>query len=72
MLIVTRRPGERIVIGENVTVAVLEVTSAGVRLGIEAPRSVSVHRAEVYEQIAEQNREAATSGPTDLPDRDGA
>ena len=70
MLIVTRKPGERVIIGDDVSVVVLGMTSAGVRLGIEAPREVAVHRAEVWEQIAEGNREAAESGPSRLPEPD--
>ena len=70
MLIVTRKPGERVIIGDDVTVVVLAVTSGGVRLGIDAPREVAVHRAEVWEQIAADNREAAQSGPSRLPEPD--
>lgn len=51
MLILTRRPGERLRIGENVRLTVLGVTSDKVRLGIGAPRDVPVHRHEVYERI---------------------
>jgi carbon storage regulator len=72
VLIVTRKPGQRVIIGEDVTVVVLGVTSAGVRLGIEAPREIAVHRAEVWEQIAQDNREAAQSGPSRLPEPDSS
>jgi len=51
MLILTREIGEAVIIGRDVTIRVLEVRGAYVRLGIEAPRSVTVHRREIYEQI---------------------
>ncbi|NJO24271.1 MAG: carbon storage regulator CsrA [Sphingomonadales bacterium] len=51
MLVLTRRAGESIVIGDEVRVVVLDVRGDTVRLGIEAPRSVQVHRAEVYAEV---------------------
>lgn len=59
MLVLSRRAGEAIVIGEDVRVMVLEVRGDLVRLGIEAPRHVTVHREEIFEQIREENRRAA-------------
>ena len=55
MLVLTRKPGESIVIGNEVTVTVVELRNGQVRLGIEAPRSIEVHRKEVYEQVMAQN-----------------
>jgi carbon storage regulator len=56
MLIVTRRIGERIMIGSDVTVTVLGVTRGNqVRIGIEAPKSVPVHREEVFERIKREH-----------------
>jgi len=60
MLVLSRRVGESIVIGDDVTVTVLEVRGDVVRVGIDAPRSVSVHRAELLEQLESSNREAAS------------
>ena len=51
MLILTRRQGESVMIGEGVVVTVLEVRGNQVRLGIEAPKDVQVHREEIYERI---------------------
>jgi carbon storage regulator len=55
MLIVTRRIGERIMIGSDVTVTVLGMKGGQVRIGIEAPKSVPVHREEVFERIKHQH-----------------
>ena len=51
MLILTRRVGEAVVIGEEVTVTVLGVKGNQVRIGVNAPKSVSVHRDEIFERI---------------------
>ncbi|MEW6749562.1 MAG: carbon storage regulator CsrA [Candidatus Latescibacterota bacterium] len=59
MLVLTRRAGESIVIGSEIRVTVLEMQGRQIRLGIEAPASVSVHRGEVYERIREENQQAA-------------
>lgn len=55
MLILTRRKGEAIMIGNDVTVCVLSVEGSQVRLGIQAPQSVEVHRDEVYKRIHGEN-----------------
>jgi carbon storage regulator len=59
MLVLTRKAGESIVIGNDVRVTVLEMQGRQIRLGIEAPADVSVHRGEVYERIREENELAA-------------
>lgn len=64
MLILTRRAGESIVIGDNVVITIVEAGRDHVRVGIDAPRSVSVHRQEVYAEITREN-EAARSGDTE-------
>ena len=61
MLALTRKKGESIMIGENVELVVLGVSGEQVRLGILAPKSVAVHRKEVFEQIQSENKEALQS-----------
>lgn len=65
MLVLTRKKGESIVIGENTEITIIEVQGEQVRLGIKAPRSVSVHRKEIFLEIQEENKKA--SEVKDLP-----
>ena len=59
MLILTRRVGETLMVGEEVTVTVLDVKGNQVRIGINAPREVAVHREEIYERIkAEEGQDS--------------
>lgn len=60
MLVLTRRKGESIMIGSDVSVTILDVRGDQVRVGIDAPRSVKVHREEVYQQVAAANQAAAS------------
>ncbi len=62
MLVLTRKSGEGITIGPNIRVVVLEMKGGQVRLGVEAPRSIEVHRDEVYSRIHDENRHAARIG----------
>jgi carbon storage regulator len=59
MLVLSRQRDESIVIGDNIIVTVVDVRGDKVRLGIEAPREVSVHRREVYEAIQRENQQAS-------------
>jgi carbon storage regulator len=61
MLVLTRRAGESIRIGDNVTVTVLDVRGDVVRVGIQAPRSLAVHRDEVYRELRNANQQAVVS-----------
>jgi len=63
MLILTRRVGETIVIGNNISVTVLGVKGNQVRIGVNAPQDVAVHREEIYEKIRQRDpaRESATA-----------
>ena len=56
MLVLTRRVGETLMIGNEVTVTVLGVQGGQVRIGINAPKEISVHREEVYMRIADERR----------------
>ncbi|MDQ0851547.1 carbon storage regulator [Arthrobacter sp. B3I9] len=62
MLVLTRKPGEQIMIGDGIVITVLEGRGDGVRIGIEAPRGVRIQRKEVIEAIAAANLAAAESG----------
>ncbi|MCK5145260.1 carbon storage regulator CsrA [bacterium] len=61
MLILTRKSGESIRIGDDVKITVLSVQGQSVKIGVDAPRNVSVHRQEIYDKIVEENRRAALS-----------
>ena len=62
MLILTRRVGETLMIGDDVTVTVLGVKGSQVRLGVDAPREVGVHREEIYERIQRELAQGETAG----------
>ncbi len=66
MLILTRRPGESIHLGENITVTVVSVKGRQVRLGFEVPEETPVYRDEVYQRVQEQNRLASQTFEQDL------
>jgi len=63
MLILTRRVGETVVIGNDVTVTVLGVKGNQVRLGVNAPREVAVHREEIFERIKNEQSEKEIKAP---------
>jgi carbon storage regulator len=67
MLILSRKPGESIVIDGRITVKVVRVDGDVVKIGIEAPASVPVHRQEVYEEIQRNNQQAAVKPGLPLP-----
>jgi carbon storage regulator len=66
VLVLSRRPGESIVIADDIVVTVLEVRGDVVRLGIDAPRHVRVHREEVYREVQRANQAAAAASADDL------
>lgn len=59
MLTITRRPGEKIMIGDDVVVEIVEVTGTTVRVGITAPRERQIYREELWERVKAENEEAA-------------
>jgi len=65
MLILTRRVGETLMVGDDVTVTVLGVKGNQVRIGVNAPKDVAVHREEIYDRIRKEN-----AGGSELPDAD--
>ena len=67
MLIITRRPGEKIMVGDDIVVEVIEVSGSSVRVGIAAPRSIPVYREEIWAAVQAENA-AAAQAPAELPD----
>ena len=74
MLILTRRVGETLMIGDDITVTILGVKGNQVRVGVNAPKDVAVHREEIYQRIQREqgggDKASDTSGTSDAPDED--
>ncbi len=66
MLVLTRKSDEKIIIGDDIVVSVVEVRGSQVKLGIEAPKGVAVHRSEIYDRIQKENQLAAGVGAVDF------
>ena len=66
MLILTRKIGEGIILGDDIRIAVLEIRGKQIRIGIEAPQNVVVLREEIYQRIQEENLQAAGVRDVDL------
>ncbi len=67
MLVLSRKVGESVIIDGRIVVKIVRVDGEAVRIGIEAPSEVPIHRQEIYEEIQRTNREALTSGQLPLP-----
>ena len=67
MLVITRRSGERVVLGDDITITVLEISGSTVRLGIDAPTEVPVYRHEIWAAVKAENVAAADQSIADLP-----
>jgi carbon storage regulator len=67
MLVISRKSGERVCLGDDITVTVLEVVGSTVRLGIDAPAEVRVFRHEIWEAVKRENLAAADPSITSLP-----
>lgn len=66
MLVVTRKLGESIVVGDGIEIQVVSLGKNGVRIGVTAPRDIPVHRREVYDLVVAANRSAATSAASSV------
>ena len=66
MLIITRRPGEKIMLGDDIVVHVMEIVGNSVRVGIQAPRSLPIYREEIWDAVRAENQ-AAAAAPSELP-----
>ena len=66
MLILTRKLGEKITIGDDITITLVEIKGTQVKLGIEAPKHIEIHRQEVYERIRQENLSSSDINDSDL------
>jgi len=66
MLVLTRKTGEGIIIGDDIKITVVELKGGGVRIGIDAPREMKIHRQEVFDRIKQENKEATQWDIADL------
>ena len=67
MLIITRRAGQRIMLGDDITVHVMEIVGNNVRLGVEAPKRLPVYREEIWAAVKEENQASASADADSLP-----
>jgi carbon storage regulator len=66
MLILTRKLGEKITIGDDITITLVEIKGTQVKLGIDAPKHIEIHRQEVYERIRQENLSSSDINDSDL------
>lgn len=66
MLILARKEGEAIVVADDIRIQILETKSGQVKIGIEAPDHITIHREEIYQRIVEENKKAAMESSVDL------
>lgn len=66
MLVLSRRVGERLLIGDDIVITIIDVRNDGVRVGIEAPRETRIHRAEVFEAVSRSNQQATEARDDDV------
>lgn len=66
MLVLTRKTEEGIIIGDDVKITIIEIKGGSIRIGIDAPRDMKVHRQEVYDKIKQENQEATQWDIADL------
>ncbi|BBB91695.1 MAG TPA: carbon storage regulator CsrA [Methylomusa anaerophila] len=63
MLALTRKTGERIIIGDTITLTIVEIKGESVRVAIDAPKDIKIYRGEIYQAIIDENKKAAQEGP---------
>ncbi|MCK5162648.1 MAG: carbon storage regulator CsrA [Desulfobacula sp.] len=68
MLVLTRRAEEKIKIGDNIVVSILGIEGSNVKIGIDAPKEITILRMEIFEQIQKENIESAAKKMTDIAD----
>jgi len=68
MLVLTRKPGQSVFIGDSIKITLHGIRGNQVRIGIDAPSHVRIYREEIFNQIVDENKSAATDIPTDLGD----
>jgi len=66
VLVLTRKIGQTITVGHEITITIMEVKGGQVKIGVEAPKNVMIHRGEIYERIQEENMAAANARLSDL------
>jgi carbon storage regulator len=71
MLRISRRAGERIMLGDDVVIEVMEVKGQTVRIGIDAPRSLPIYREEIWLEVQRENQAAAAASSVEMPDMTG-
>jgi carbon storage regulator len=67
VLIITRRAGQKIMLGDDVTVHVMEIVGNSVRIGVEAPKSVPIYREEIWAAVKEENQASASADTESMP-----
>jgi carbon storage regulator len=67
VLIITRRAGQKVMLGDDVTVHVMEIVGNSVRIGVEAPKSLPVYREEIWAAVKEENQASATAAAESMP-----
>ena len=70
MLILARKEGEAIIVADDIRIQILELKAGQVKLGIEAPGHITIHREEIYQRIVEENKKAAMETPLDITSLD--
>ncbi len=68
MLVLTRRAEEKIKIGDNIVISILGIEGGNVKIGIDAPKEITILRMEVFEQVQKENIESASKGLADITD----